>query len=125
MFCHKSPLSLASRKSVRVEDIYEPVWFAYQLMESFLLLIYTNKTGLNSDTQSRSSETAGEEIIDEAKETENYNSVAGSSTPASTVSSPSTSKSKEKPHRRTASNIAEQQMATAFGQLTNIFSQCP
>ncbi|XP_049809806.1 tRNA (cytosine(72)-C(5))-methyltransferase NSUN6 isoform X4 [Schistocerca nitens] len=80
-----------------VEGIYKPVWFAYQLMESFLLQIYTNKIGLNSDTQSRSSETAGKETVDEAEETENYNSVAGSSTP----------------------NIAEEQMATAFGQLTN------
>ncbi|XP_049778895.1 tRNA (cytosine(72)-C(5))-methyltransferase NSUN6 isoform X1 [Schistocerca cancellata] len=69
--------------------------------------------------QSRSSETAGKETVDETEETENYNSVAGSSTPASMVSSPSTSKSKEKSRHRTASNIAEEQMATAFGQLTN------
>ncbi|XP_049803781.1 uncharacterized protein LOC126238953 [Schistocerca nitens] len=92
-------------------------------MGSFLLPVYNNKIGLNSDTQSTSSETAGEETVNEAEETENYNSVVGSTTPASTVSSPSTSKSKEKSCRRTASNIAEQLMTRAFGQLTNVLSQ--
>ncbi|XP_014279545.1 uncharacterized protein [Halyomorpha halys] len=32
------------------DDIYEPIWFAYQLMESFLLPVYTNKSCINIES---------------------------------------------------------------------------
>ncbi|CAH1974990.1 unnamed protein product [Acanthoscelides obtectus] len=64
-------------------------------MESFLLPIYTAKSGLNSEMQSRSSETSYE-----AEDTENHINLTVPSTSA-----------------------AEQQMATAFSNLTNVLNQ--
>ncbi|CAH1974988.1 unnamed protein product [Acanthoscelides obtectus] len=83
------------RSGAATGDIYQPNWFAYQFMESFLLPIYTAKSGLNSEMQSRSSETSYE-----AEDTENHINLTVPSTSA-----------------------AEQQMATAFSNLTNVLNQ--
>ncbi|CAB3229529.1 unnamed protein product [Arctia plantaginis] len=69
--------------------------------------------------QSRSSETTIDESIDETGDTENNNSLMGPSTSAAAVSAPVTQKSTDKSRRRPTSDLAEQQMSTAFSQLTN------
>ncbi|XP_022113224.2 uncharacterized protein LOC110991862 isoform X2 [Pieris rapae] len=103
-------------------EIYEPTWFAYQLMESFLLPVYTRNTGLNSKTQSTPKPEANDTEND-TETTENHNNLEGPSNfIAASSSTPSTNKSTEKTRRRQHQDMAEQQMASAFSQLTNALS---
>lgn len=71
---------------------------------------------INFLQQSTSQDTAFEETAAETEEKENDHSVAGPSTSAA-------AKCMDKSSRRTASDVAEKQMATAFTQLTNVLSQ--
>ncbi|XP_023947478.2 uncharacterized protein LOC112052579 [Bicyclus anynana] len=104
------------------ERVYEPIWFAYEMMESFLLPVYTLKLGLSSKMQSRSSDTATEEMVDEDEEEENDNSIASPSTSAAGTT-PNRNKSTGKAHHRPVPDLAERQMAKAFSQLTRTLSQ--
>ncbi|GBP89726.1 hypothetical protein EVAR_59429_1 [Eumeta japonica] len=102
---------------VGIEDIYKPTWFTYQLMESFLLPIYTyREAGLKLRN-----EASGTEMVNEAKEIENVNSLADPSTSAATV--PSTTRITDNPRRRPTSVLTEKQIATAFDQLKHVLTQ--
>lgn len=35
------------------EEIYNPTWYAYEIMESFLLPVYTCNEGINTETVSK------------------------------------------------------------------------
>ncbi|CAH2009322.1 unnamed protein product [Acanthoscelides obtectus] len=92
------------------EDIYKPTWFAYEMMESFLLPVYTCIDGINTETQSQQNV-----VHEEREETEDDHTDT-----ITTPSRPSTSTNKR---RRPITETAEKQMATAFEQLTNDIRQ--
>ncbi|CAH1983193.1 unnamed protein product [Acanthoscelides obtectus] len=68
-------------------------------MESFLLPIYTEKSGLSSETQSRSSETGYE-----AEDTENHINLTVPSTSAAAI--PALNKKAQNSRRQSASDTA-------------------
>ncbi|CAH2013464.1 unnamed protein product, partial [Acanthoscelides obtectus] len=92
------------------EDIYKPTWFAYEMMESFLLPVYTCIDGINTETQSQQNV-----VHEETEETEDDHTDT-----VTTPSRPSTSTNKR---RRRVTETAEKQMATAVEQLTNDIRQ--
>ncbi|XP_072945558.1 uncharacterized protein [Epargyreus clarus] len=106
-------------------------------MESFLLPVYTSRATLNTEeTPSTSSESHDSQIpkepfgdettpeLHEATDNERTDSEV-----MATLQSPRTPTSQMQPtqaknsRRRSVPNTAEQQMATAFGQLTNVLGQ--
>ncbi|CAG5009381.1 unnamed protein product [Parnassius apollo] len=112
------------RSGAGAEEIYNPTWYAYETMESFLLPVYTCNEGINTETQSQ-------QIEEDTDQTENDPLIRDRT---STVTTPSTppSRSPSRPpfiqavtnkRRRPASETAEKQMAVAFGQLTNVLGQ--
>ncbi|CAG4997056.1 unnamed protein product [Parnassius apollo] len=125
------------RSGAGSDEIYEPIWFAYRIMESFLLPVYTSRATLNTEeTTSTSSESRdsqipkqpfGDETIPEIHEA--IHNERTDSEVMKTLQSPRTPTSQMQPtqeknnHRRSVPNTAEQQIATAFGQLANVLGQ--
>ncbi|XP_063823473.1 uncharacterized protein LOC135073289 [Ostrinia nubilalis] len=52
------------RSGAGADEIYNPTWYAYEIMESFLLQVYTCNEGLNTETQSQQIE----EITDQTED---------------------------------------------------------
>ncbi|XP_050676913.1 uncharacterized protein LOC126973619 [Leptidea sinapis] len=97
------------RSGAGSDDVYTPVWFAYDLMESFLGPVYTCSNNVNSEERAlpEENETAA---IEDVEFVENRDLEQPLPTP--------------KPvRRRPATETAERQMSSAFGQLTNILSK--
>ncbi|CAH2088947.1 unnamed protein product [Euphydryas editha] len=97
------------RSGAGSDDVYKPIWFAYDLMESFLGPVYTCSNNVNSEERalSEKNETAA---IEDEEVVENNDLEQPLRTP--------------KPvRRRPATDTAERQMSSAFGHLTNILSK--
>ncbi|KAJ0172486.1 hypothetical protein K1T71_011625 [Dendrolimus kikuchii] len=92
---------------VPMYNIYKPTWFAYEIMESFFLPVYTCIEGLNTETL-KTEDTEDDPLLSYHTDT------------VTTPSRPSTFTNKR---RRPATETAEKQMATAFEQLTNDIRQ--
>ncbi|CAD7090173.1 unnamed protein product [Hermetia illucens] len=107
------------------DGIFEPTWFAYELMESFLLPVYSTKLNLNSETQIKSSEIAADVIVHENEGAASDNSLTSPSTSVAASPARSIKRNTRKIRRRTASAFSKQKMTTAFSQLTNAVTQRP
>ncbi|CAH1987008.1 unnamed protein product [Acanthoscelides obtectus] len=101
------------RSGAGADDTYKPIWFAYEVMESFLGPVYTCTKNINTEEEAPSQEIANET---EAIEEEEDNNLGQASTSSHTPT-PVTSR------RRPATDSAERQMSAAFGQLTNILAK--
>ncbi|GBP31125.1 hypothetical protein EVAR_77422_1 [Eumeta japonica] len=55
----------STRSGARSDDIYEPIWFAYAAMESFLLPVYTTRNTINTETGPSTSQVSKETFSDE------------------------------------------------------------
>ncbi|GBP93359.1 hypothetical protein EVAR_85170_1 [Eumeta japonica] len=124
----------STRSGAGSDDIYEPIWFAYAAMESFLLPVYTTRNTINTETGPSTSQVSKEIFSDETSrqldetfgdETiENIGMETSSPSPSPAIPiAKSRSTSAKKPRRCPAPDTTEQQMATAFGQLTNALGQ--
>ncbi|CAK1597891.1 unnamed protein product [Parnassius mnemosyne] len=103
------------RSGAGANDTYKPIWFAYDLMESFLVPVYNSTQNINTEWGSSSQEIPNETVETEIEEGEE-----------NTLAQPLTSSHTPKPgtsRRRPATDLAERQMSSAFGQLTNILTK--
>ncbi|KAF9418816.1 hypothetical protein HW555_004483 [Spodoptera exigua] len=96
------------RSGAGAEEIYNPTWYAYETMESFLLPVYTCNEGINTET------TEDDPLIRVS---------TPSRPPSRSPSRPPSIQAVTNKRRRPASETAEKQMAVAFGQLTNVLGQ--
>ncbi|CAG9785648.1 unnamed protein product [Diatraea saccharalis] len=104
------------RSGAGTEDIYKPCWFAFEFMESFLVPVYTCKYTLNTETQSqRDIDEIGNEPGDGEMDNDQDNETPNTSSRTPTFT--------QKSRRRPAPDLAEQQMAAAFSQLTNVLGR--
>ncbi|CAG4962724.1 unnamed protein product [Parnassius apollo] len=112
------------RSGAGAEVIYNPTRYAYETMESFLLPVYTYNEGINTETQSQQIEEDTDQTEDDPLIRDRTSTVTTPSTPPSGSPSrpPSIQAFTNKCHRP-ASEMAEKQMAVAFGQLTNVLGQ--
>ncbi|XP_049880223.1 uncharacterized protein LOC126376710 [Pectinophora gossypiella] len=53
------------RSSAGADEIYNPTWYAYEIMESFLLQVYTSNETLNTETQSQQIEEVTDQTEDD------------------------------------------------------------
>ncbi|GBP73696.1 hypothetical protein EVAR_51609_1 [Eumeta japonica] len=54
----------STRSGAGSDDIYEPIWFAYAAMESFLLPVYTTRNTINTETGPSTSQVSKETFSD-------------------------------------------------------------
>ncbi|KAH9629559.1 hypothetical protein HF086_008603 [Spodoptera exigua] len=107
------------RTGADTEDVYKPVWFAYQFMEAFLLPVYTCNYTLTKETRSHKN-------IEEASngsrdgERDNDTSLVDNETLKTPRPTPAFT---QKSRRRLVLEQPEERMAAAFEQLTNILSR--
>ncbi|KAH9642493.1 hypothetical protein HF086_007625 [Spodoptera exigua] len=95
------------RSGAGAEEIYNPTWYAYETMESFLL-------------------PQSEQIEEDTYQTEDDPLIRVSTPsrpPSRSPSRPPSIQAVTNKRRRPASETAEKQMAVAFGQLTNVLGQ--
>ncbi|XP_063384406.1 uncharacterized protein LOC134670527 [Cydia fagiglandana] len=115
-------------------EIYNPSWYAYETMESFLLPVYTCNEGINSETQSQQIEEDADQTEDDplirdrtstvaADQTEDDPVIRDRTSTVTPLSRPPTIQAVTNKRRRPCSETAEKQMAVAFGQLTNVLGQ--
>ncbi|XP_066908568.1 uncharacterized protein [Halyomorpha halys] len=103
------------------DDIYEPIWFAYlQLVESFLLSIYTSKATLNTETQSM----IENELIEDKENFKKENHCIMEPGPSSSYTNSTNSVRKNNPMHRSQSESIEKK-SSAFTQLANAINQGP
>ncbi|CAG5035590.1 unnamed protein product [Parnassius apollo] len=121
-------LEKKKRESMRpgagAEEIYNPTWYAYETMESFLLPVYTCNEGINTETQSQQIEEDTDQTEDDPPIRDRTSTVITPSTPPSrSPSRPPFIQAVTNKRRRPASEKAEKEKAVAFGQLTNVLGQ--
>ncbi|KAF9417730.1 hypothetical protein HW555_005237 [Spodoptera exigua] len=118
------------RTGAGTEDVYKPVWFAYQFMEAFLKPVYTCNYTLAKETptpsQCYSPLLDHKKILREASngsgdgERDNDTSLVDNETLKTPRPTPAFT---QKSRRRPVLEQPEQRMAAAFEQLTNILSR--
>ncbi|XP_047503528.1 uncharacterized protein LOC125048730 [Pieris napi] len=113
------------RSGAGAEEIYNPTWYAYETMESFLLPVYTCNEGINTETQSQQIEEDTDQTEDDPLIRDRTISTVTtpSRPPSRSPSRPPSIQAVTNKRRRPASETAEKQMAVAFGQLTNVLGQ--